>query len=125
MSLAPLASLPDAVAAIADFMMDHGRAMPDGVQAVLTALQPSPVDRVAMVAEALYSAAEGAALPEAVPTWTLCAQLAEFCTASQFYDIGQTPRGAGMAGKMRRLLGEPGATPTDQDPPPRLVAAPL
>lgn len=94
----PILSIPDAHARIITYAIAHGSTLPEITQAELAKYHPSPVDRVARMAEALYAVASNLE----VDGLALSADLASFCVANQLHTIGQTERGSQIAVVVKR-----------------------
>lgn len=117
-TIPPINDLPSMVKAIDAYV--HGP-MPTTVAVpvsnAVTNYFPSPVDKIATAAEALYASAQLGQLDQA--GMTLVVQAANFCMMNGWHDIGQTGRGTGIVQAMRRMLGDETVTQTsDQDPAP-------
>ena len=104
MAIQRLDNISAAVQAISDVIRQHGASIPDNVYSTLSALYPSPVDRIVDCAEAAYAGAKLGSV--AAPLATVACQLATMCTEYMWHDIGKTDRGVKMALACRRICGE-------------------
>lgn len=117
-SITPLAAPGEAFRMLAELVRDHGTALPAKCFDAIANYYPSPVDGIVNAAEAVYAAAgqATAASPEQEGFAVAAVQLADFCVAMQWHEIGQTDRGVKISGAGRRLVGlgsqDPALDPT-------------
>lgn len=104
MPMPVLDSIQAALAAVSNFLIAEGAALPDALRVALveSSGRPSPVDRIVEVGETLYSNAsllsdEGK---------MLCAALISFATLNGWHGLAEDNRGGRIAMAMRRETGE-------------------
>lgn len=119
-----VSDIPSALERIQDFLMDGGAAsLPEFVRGKMreASASSSPVDRIVLTAEALYSAKDELK-PDAL---ALVAVLAQFAAGHDFH--GLATRGPAMADAVRRISGEKAVgrkwpeAKNDPDPLPQFV----